>query len=536
MLTLISAGVSAEEANMLLRHAPAALGEVLRQEAPARVWLDEKELLFELGDANETMEATNGPLTAKITFAYDAAYSVLTWQIVLHNAGKTPLTDIKVQPLYAKFALDPAQLLPRVRHLSGSYHYDACYPPRGYRLQEEAFLTHDHAKPVRIEGTGGSSFDHVPLLEFAIAPRVETSTPALSGFYVGFEWSGAWSLEAGWERPLSSVGEPLCDFVVKGDMQLGELRLEAGETLALPRVHLGYFDGQDWSVADNALKRYVNEGIGGRLDGKIPVNPVTYDHWFGIHSDFDLEEMKRQATRAAELGCEYFCLDAGWYGSGMFGASGKGKWDEPDPVKFPEGVASVKELSDHVRALGMGFGLWHLIQQANGGTDAPKQFPDLFRGQLLRLELPEGRELALKTLRRWITDWNLTWMRWECAAGPHDLRYMQGFYKVVDTIRSEFPDLYIEGCAGGSTMFDLGMAVRTHGTWLNDHTANPDVCRFFQTGALRFWPSRYLNMAIRAHRNSGDAEANLHNALSRMPGTLSFNLKKAVASCAFRVK
>jgi hypothetical protein len=44
-----------------------------------------------------------------------------------------------------------------------------------------------------------------------------------------------------------------------------------------------------------------------------------------------------------------------------------------------------------------------------------------------------------------------------------------------------------------------------------------------QTGASRFWPAHFLNSAIRVHRGSGDAEATLHNLLSRMVGTLSFN-------------
>lgn len=278
-------------------------------------------------------------------------YAVLVWRVILRNKGSEPLTGIRFQPLFIKFAVDPAEWVPRVRHLTGSYHYDACYPPRGFRLQEEAFLTHDHAKPVRIEGVSSSAFDHVPVMKFAVGPREEGPEWSLAGFFVGFEWSGAWDIEAGWERPLTSLGEPLCDFVVQGNMGLGDLRLEPKETLDLPAVHMGFFEGPSWTVLDNLLKRYVRNKLGTKLNGEIPLNPVSYDHWFGIHSDFDLEEMKKQAARAAEIGCEYFCLDAGWYGSALFGASGRGQWDEPDPVKFPAGVAGVKELSDLVRSL-----------------------------------------------------------------------------------------------------------------------------------------------------------------------------------------
>ncbi len=69
----------------------------------------------------------------------------------------------------------------------------------------------------------------------------------------------------------------------------------------------------------------------------------------------------------------------------------------------------------------------------------------------------------------------------------------------------------------------MGMTFRTHGAWLSDHTADPDVCRFMQVGAARFWPAHFLDSAIRVHRESEDSEATLHNLISRMSGSLSFN-------------
>ena len=76
---------------------------------------------------------------------------------------------------------------------------------------------------------------------------------------------------------------------------------------------------------------------------------------------------------------------------------------------------------------------------------------------LLRFLLDEeGQDFALTTLRKWIRDWNVTWMRWEFSdpegwiydkdpTGKTALAYMKGLYRVVDTIRAENPNLAAVG-------------------------------------------------------------------------------------------
>jgi hypothetical protein len=466
-----------------------------------------------------TIEAkkTDGPLA-------------LTWSTTLRNRGSAPLDGLEVLPLYVPMDVDPAKDGPVVRHLSGSYHYDGVYPPRAFRVSSEQFLTHDHCKPVRIQSsTLGAAGEHVPILQFAVRRN-----GGLTGFAIGFEWSSRWYLEAGWASGCFK-GEPRPPFIVQGNVGLASFALAPGEELRLPAVHMVFFEGEDWA-ADNALRAYTREHLSARLHGAVPVPPVSYDHWFGIHEGFDVQDLKRQAECAVELGCEYFCLDASWYACRTQWQDGIGNWFTPDPAKFPNGV---EELSEHVRALGMGFGIWHQIQRAAAGTDMIQRYPSLFHpdgrgGGFLRLELPAAQDAALDLMRGWIRRWGLSWMRFEFvepenyvyerdSSGKLAFAYVQGLWRVMDALRAEFPDLYIEGCQGGGTKLEWGMTARTHGAWLSDHTAHPDVCRFMQTGASRFWPSHFLNSAVRAHRGSGDAEATVRNLLSRMVGTLSFN-------------
>ncbi len=510
MLLLSTDRLSAAEAistadgrSMIVNAAPKPLADAIVVAPPVSVTWNKKPLALEEKSPGLLENRTDDLLT-QVVYEYDKAYQALWYQVRFTNKGDKPISGIVVAPLAVKLRVDPPQKsVPRIRYLTGSQHYDATYPSRAFQVVDRAFMTNDHHKSVKI--AGGWSHEYVPMMQVALQQG-----PKMAGFMVGFEWSCNWSIEAGYETTTFGGG-PIGDFVLNGNMELGDFSVRPGQTLRAPKTHLVFFEGNDWTVLDNAGKRYIRDRIAWKTPPKAQVNKVTYDHWFGIHSTFDIEDMMRQAKRAADLGCEYFCLDAGWYGEGTFGASGKGAWNQPDPAKFPNGVKDVQRLSKYCRDRGMGFGLWSFLVTKNASKNPP-----------FDLSTPEGVQGALDTLREWIKLYDLTWFRFEMA-GFGDLQYMNGFYELMETITKEHPDFHIECCYGGGTRFDLGMIRWCTSTWLSDHTGDPDVCRFNQTGALRFWPSYFLNLAVRVHRKSGDYEATVHNFMSRMVGAPSFN-------------
>lgn len=523
--------LAADPAVVLSRYSPPALSRVVREWEPVKASLNGRSLELVWNEpAPGTLTARNGDLAFRIQYEGFQNPNALRWTVAVTNTGSQPVRGLKLLPLAFRLDVDPKHDFPRVRHVSGSNHYDGTYPPRAYRVSEELIATHDHCKPIELGNGAGSADRDVPVAQFSVGGR------SRAGLTVGFEWSGNWDLRFAWER-TSFEGQPRPPFLITGNPGLGTLAVAAGESISLPRVHLVFSrDAAGWDAFSNDFRRYLLDHVVPGLAGHPAMPPVSYDHWFGIHQGFDLADMKRQATRAAELGVEYFCLDAAWY-RGKHWGEGIGNWFTPDPGRFPTGDAGVRELSAHVRNLGMKFGMWHQLENARSGTDFPSRYPTLFQyngtPSPLRLDLAEGRAAALERLRYWCGEWNVRWMRWELGgaqwlykvdpSGKLALNYLAGLYEVIDTIRQEYPDLYIEGCDGGGRRFDLGIVARTHGTWLSDHTADADVSRFNQTGALRIWPAQYLNMAVRVHRNTADAEATSHSLISRMAGALSFN-------------
>ncbi len=496
------APATAAGSDMIAAAAPEGLAKFIRPGLPITVEMGGRPFTFEQKEPG-VLENVTGDLVTRITHARDKAYNALWYQLSFTNKGNQRIGGLLIKPFAILVDVDPPKTLPRVRYLTGSQHFDATYPSRAFELVDRAIMLPDHAKPIQIGG--GVSKEYVPMMQFALQRGAE-----MAGFWVAFEWGSAWSMTAGYAGVgFEGMGDSA--FGVSGTMNLGEFAVEPNSTLMVPKVHLVFFEGRDWSPLENNGRRYIHERIAYKRPPMAQVNKVTYDHWFGLHGNFNMDVMQRQAQRAAELGCEYFCLDAGWYGKGAFGSSGTGRWDEPDPAKFPAGVADVQRLSKQCRDAGMGFGLWSYLISKNRGADPP-----------FNLNTAAGLDDAVETMRKWIKTYNLTWFRFEMEEAG-GLTYQIAWDELMGRITREHPDFHIECCCGGGMRFDLQNMRFCTGTWLSDHTADPDVCRFQQTGALRFWPSYMLNSAVRAHRGSGDREATAYNVISRMPGTLSFN-------------
>ena len=472
----------------------------------------------------------------RIHVVAEAASGGAVWRTAVVNEGSEHVDDITVIPLDLRLDLTGDLRVPRIRHLTGSWHFDAAYPPRAFRVSEEAFVTHDHTRPVALGGVNASR--HSPLLQFALGSPIEF------GVAVGLEWSGSWRLEAGWAE-LSFHGEPRPLFRIAGWSDLVQFSLAPGERVDAPAARVFGGAVSSWDDLSNRQRAGMRAL---RPTSGFPVMPVSYDTWFGRYERFTIDTLLDDAERAAGIGVEAFCLDACWYRSEHV-YDGLGNWFTPDPVRFPGGAADVVRLADRVRALGMRFGLWHLIQLAAPDSDVVRARPDLFRpprphpvadgrrdefgtteipgrgrfeGLELALERPESVEFALDVCERWITQWGVEWFRFESV--PVDgADYTAGYDRLVDELRRRHPALYIEACNGGGQRLDLRSAVSTHGNWLSDHTSSPEVTRFTQTGALRFWPAHMLNLAVTAFPGAGDAQSSVYEVLSRMTGTLSFN-------------
>ena len=314
------------------------------------------------------------------------------------------------------------------------------------------------------------------------------------GLFVGIGWSGQWQADLTHDpatgRLNLTVGMPGLSLILK-----------RGETVRMPRILLGFYEG-DEATGANLLRRLLREKYLPTLNGAAVLPPLSFNHWFTMGNAISEEKLMRHADAAAQLGLEYFVCDAGWFVGGFPG--GVGNWSV-DTNKFPHGL---KPFSDHVRGLGMKFGLWFEPERAADGTAWRREHPTWFHGDLLDLGQADAREAVLAMMSVIIREANVEWIRYDMNTDPlpawnaadtadrrglTQIRHIEGLYELWGRLRERFPGLLIEGCASGGNRIDLESIRHSHTVWKNDLTTHIDTLRYQNSGANWFLPSQLLN-------------------------------------------
>jgi alpha-galactosidase len=446
----------------------------------------------------------------------------LVLRSTIRNASDVPVTLDVLAPLHVQFEHEPRDWVHYHAH-GGITDYQI--PTKAYSVKKTFELTGELILSCHV--LGRSSNEDLPLL-ISIADSLD------AGFFCGLEWSATWTISA-----AAKDGA----LVLSSAPETYGLVLEAGESLTLPPAHLGFFTG-GFDAGTNALRRYIYSHVCPEYQGKPTLPKVSYDHWFGLENRNTMDLMKRQADRAAELGCETFVHDASWF-AGNF-PLGVGNWDTIDTEKFPDGL---EPLADYVRSLGMDFGLWFEIERAMQGTSALEQHPEFFfethqfshwgpmeRKQYhIDLSRKDAQDWVIETIGGWIKRLDIRWSRWDYNIDPKPFwdvvdrsgkiqyAYMQGLYRCMDTLMKEHPNWMVEQCSSGGRRIDLGTIRRGHTFWFSDHTETPSCCRHMQARANRFLPGHLLNSSVMVEYGRGSDRYDDTAFLSRMLGKLAFD-------------
>ncbi len=261
--------------------------------------------------------------------------------------------------------------------------------------------------------------------------------------------------------------------VVETGMDGDGLRLiaQAGETIELPEV----FFYQAENKTD--LDAYKMHAVFNRLYPRREI-PVIYNSWLCHFEWLDVDELKKQADVASDLGIEIFVVDAGWFGTGDNWSLSVGDWVE-NPNRGTMG--RLKELSDYVRSKGMRMGLWFEPERAGLQSIAFQTHPEFFikdepHCALLDFANEKAREYILDTISAQIEKYALDYVKFDFNASiPHDpahsafYRYMQGHRKFIADIKRRFPNLYITNCASGGFCMEMGQATYMDSFWFTDN-------------------------------------------------------------------
>nr|WP_239062731.1 alpha-galactosidase [Streptomyces sp. SID13031] len=349
------------------------------------------------------------------------------------------------------------------------------------------------------QGITGHSYS--PFLSVA-----DLEDPAGTTWGVQLAWSGSWELSADVDTT-------------------GQTRIQAGR--APSSLGLALAPGSSW-VSPVAVGGCSVEGVDGlarvfhayqrTFSRRVP-QKALYNSWFATEFDVEAGHQLELAERAVRAGVETFVVDDGWFVGRSDDTGGLGDWDV-DPVAFPDGLGAFIE---DLKEVGLGFGLWVEPESVSPKSELAAKHPEWILQTAGREPLPIRNQLLLdlsrddvadwiwETLDRLLSSYEISYLKWDANrprldAGDQrrdlDGKVVTNLYKILDRLRADHPQVYVEGCAGGGARVDLGMAARVDTLWPSDNTAPLDrlkIQRGFLTGYSPHLMSSWVTDAEGTH-------------------------------------
>jgi alpha-galactosidase len=303
----------------------------------------------------------------------------------------------------------------------------------------------------------------------------------------GFAQGEVWGVHVGWSGNHRTFAERLSsgDAVLGGGELLlpGEVVLEPGQSYQGPWLFASYADGLD------RLSHRFHEWLRARPQHptKTKPRPVTLNTWEAVYMTHDRDRLFALADAAAEVGAERYVLDDGWFRGRRHDKAGLGDW-YVDADVYPDGL---HPLVDHVRALGMEFGLWVEPEMVNPDSDLARAHPEWVMAtggrqpilsrhqQVLDLGNDEAFAYVQERLDAILDEYPIGYLKWDHNRDLQDAGHhprgeagvhaqTTALYRLMDTLKARHPGLEIESCSSGGGRADLGVMERADRIWASD--------------------------------------------------------------------
>lgn len=392
---------------------------------------------------------------------YKDIAALRAWKTVKNISSEA--FGLEYVPSFAYTGLEEDDLKIMIAHNSWSYEFDW----KEYTLPELGFDKRAASKRISFANTGtNSSKEYLP---FAAAVSNDTA------LLWQIENNGSWQWEIGGIANmlyLKLSGPTEQENVWYKTLQPGEM---------FESVKTGIAIGNRFESALAAMTLYRRKIFcDNEYNQKLPV--IFNDYMNCLWADPTEEKMIPMIDKAAELGCEYYCMDAGWYAEGSWFDS-VGDWKE-QKKRFPNGIAKV---FDYVRSKGMIPGIWLEIEVMGVQCPILDQFDDecffmrhgkrvVNRGRYqFDFRNKKVREFASSVIDRLVTeygagyiklDYNITpGVGTEVAAdsfGDGLLEHNRAYLNWIREIKAKYPTLLLENCSSGGMRIDYAMLSEHH--------------------------------------------------------------------------
>lgn len=267
--------------------------------------------------------------------------------------------------------------------------------------------------------------------------------------------------------------------------------LADGESFVTPQAAISY-SGEGIDRMSRNFHDFVRNNIISYRHDKA-YKPVLFNSWEGCYFDFDTKSILSYIDDAEKIGAELFVLDDGWFGRRNGDKDGLGDWYvNSDKIDLAKVVGYCHEK-------GMKFGIWFEPEMVNYTSDLYKAHKDyalceegenifLGRHQMhLDFTRPEVVDNIYCQMKAILDKYSIDYIKWDYNRrvlehtsshlgakhqGEVYHRLVLGYYSLLSRIAAEYPDIMIEGCAGGGARFDLGTLCYCPQIWTSDES-NP---------------------------------------------------------------
>ncbi|MFV0560334.1 MAG: alpha-galactosidase [Enterococcus sp.] len=333
------------------------------------------------------------------------------------------------------------------------------------------------------------------------------------------------------------------NFVYSGNFLAQAEVDEWANTRAMLGIHPTHFS---WNLAKNehfvtpeAVVMYSNQGTNGlssAMSGfledhlidqkwKNTIRPIVFNNWEATYFDFNEETLLELATEGKNLGMECFVIDDGWFGKRNSDRSSLGDWSV-DERKFPSGIDA---FAKKIHQMELQLGIWFEPEMISPDSQLYKEHPEwvvkhpyerfsMGRGQyVLDFANPTVVDSIYQQMKAIIQATNLDYIKWDMnrniteaystylAAeqrnqGEFFHRYILGVYALYEKILTDFPNILIEGCAGGGGRYDLGILFYSPQIWPSDDSDAVERLSI-QSGTLLGYPLSSFSNHVSASPN-----------------------------------
>lgn len=424
----------------------------------------------------DTFDEESGLLCTTHWQFYDGL-SVIRSYTELKNEGTKPFTVDYVSS-FALTGIEKEGILSQNDKLRLTYAHNSWQRElqfRTYTLSElgmelsQPYRSQRSSKPIALTNTGNwSTKEYLPMGHLE---NIETG----SSLFWQIEHNGSWH----WE--ISDVEGNLY-LQLSGPTETEShwfKTLKPGETFCSVPCAVGVsMGGIDESMAQ--LTNY-RRAIRRKNDDNEKLAVIFNDYMNCLWADPTTEKELPLIDAAHEAGCEYFCIDAGWYADGYWW-DWVGEWEE-SRKRFPNGM---KEVTDYIRSKGMIPGAWLELEVM--GIKCPlvdtvaddswfftrhqNRIHDRSRYQL-DFRNPKVIEHADKVIEKLVNVYGIGYIKMDyniepgigteqnCeSVGQGLLEHERAYLKWLDSIFVRYPDLIIENCSSGGLRMDYALLSR----------------------------------------------------------------------------